>query len=44
MCGYEAKWECFNPREQPSPKATPVAIETKKENRKIPTPWKREER
>jgi hypothetical protein len=39
-----ATLECFSPSEQQRPKETPRAIETRKEKRKIPVPWKMDER
>lgn len=33
----------MRPREQPRPKATPIAIDEMNENRKMPMPWKIEE-
>jgi hypothetical protein len=44
ICGYMATLECFSPSEQQRPKETPRAIETRKEKRKIPVPWKMDER
>jgi hypothetical protein len=44
MCGYKAKLECFSPKEHIRPNVTPRAIEMENDSRKIPIPWKSDER
>jgi hypothetical protein len=44
MWGYDERCECLRPREHARPKDTPRAMDTRKEKRKMPTPWKSEER
>jgi hypothetical protein len=44
MCGYSARLECLRPKEHMRPNITPRAIEIEKESKKIPIPWKREDK
>jgi hypothetical protein len=42
MEGYRFRWECLSSRDIPRPKATPRAMETLNEAKKMPIPLKME--
>ena len=42
--GKRFKDECFRSKDIPRPKATPRAIETLKDSKKMPIPWKMEDK
>jgi len=44
MLGYRFRDECLSRRDVARPKLTPRAVATLKESRKMPMPWKIEDR
>lgn len=42
MDGYRFSLECFRSKDMRSPKATPSAIDTLNDSKKIPIPWNTE--